>query len=164
MMLVAIIAWWLTGAPTGQPDTVADIDTDIDTDIDSLDARPVNPAVQTDTDPSLQIKQAATGGHQHAQHAHTASSLSSPSAEEIAALLDKHLTPAMREEINDMLSPPPQGHEVVIDKNGGHVEMGSTAATVMVAVIDDSGNTVVTDIVTPLDTQPNTPNTPMEQK
>ena len=59
----------------------------------------------------------------------------------------------MRREINQMLSPPPQGHEVVIDKDGGRVEMESTAASVMVAVIDENGNTIVTDIDTPLEQQ-----------
>ena len=69
---------------------------------------------------------------------------------ELAALLDKRLTPAMKREINSLLNPDNQGYPEQHSESGSYVDLSRRAFSVPVAVIDDNGNTVVTDITQPL--------------
>ena len=71
--------------------------------------------------------------------------------ERMAELIKQRLTPEMRAEINARLNPPNQNYTEIKTEQGGYVNLGSRAASVAVAFIDDEGNTVVTDITEPLD-------------
>lgn len=66
--------------------------------------------------------------------------------QQLAALIKQHVTPQMRQDINDMLNPPDQEYKEVRVGNGGYIELGKRAVSVPIAIIDDNGNTVVTDI------------------
>lgn len=68
----------------------------------------------------------------------------------LAALLDKRLTPAMKREINSLLNPDNQDYPEQYNESGGYVDLSQRAFSVPIAVIDDNGNTIVTDITQPL--------------
>ncbi|MGB5325524.1 MAG: hypothetical protein WBN40_08885 [Pseudomonadales bacterium] len=66
---------------------------------------------------------------------------------ELAALLERRLTPAMRRAINEQLQPggsPPREKQ---GRYGSYLDFSDRAASVMIAVIDDDGNTVITDVM-----------------
>ena len=66
---------------------------------------------------------------------------------ELAALLERRLTPAMRRAINEQLQPggsPPRERQ---GPYGSFLDFSDRAASVMIAVIDDDGNTVITDVM-----------------
>lgn len=68
----------------------------------------------------------------------------------IAELIKQRLTPEMRAEINTRLNPPNESYTEIKTEQGGYVNLGKRAASVSIAIIDDNGNTVVTDITSPL--------------
>lgn len=68
----------------------------------------------------------------------------------LAELIEKHVSLKMRREINAKLNPPGQTYREVETAQGGYVDMGNRASSVMIAIIDDDGSTVVTDINLPL--------------
>ena len=68
----------------------------------------------------------------------------------LADLLERRLTPAMKREINALLEPANASFEEQYGEQGGFVDLSRRAYSVPVAVIDDDGNTVVTDIMQPL--------------
>ena len=70
--------------------------------------------------------------------------------QQIAALIEKHVTPQMRQDINNMLNPSDEKYKEVHTANGGYIELGKRAVSVPIAIIDDNGNTLVTDITQPL--------------
>ena len=70
--------------------------------------------------------------------------------QQIAELIKQRLTPEMRAEINTRLNPPNESYTEIKTEQGGYVNLGKRAASVSIAIIDDNGNTVVTDITSPL--------------
>ena len=77
-------------------------------------------------------------------------SLKESEDDRLAELIKQRLTPEMRAEINARLNPPNQNYTEIETKEGGYVNLGSRAASVAIAFIDEDGNTVVTDITEPL--------------
>ncbi|MBT8139644.1 MAG: hypothetical protein KJP25_07735 [Gammaproteobacteria bacterium] len=69
---------------------------------------------------------------------------------ELSALLQRRLTPAMRDEINQQLQPGKQAPQLRQGRYGSYLDMSDRASSVVIAVIDDDGSTVVTDITAPL--------------
>lgn len=69
---------------------------------------------------------------------------------ELEELLQRRLTPAMRREINERLRPGGKPPQVRQGQFGSYIDLSDRAASVVVAVIDDDGNTVVTDFTQPL--------------
>lgn len=70
--------------------------------------------------------------------------------QQLAELIKQRLTPEMRAEINARLNPPNESYTEITTEYGGYVNLGKRAGSVSIAVIDDNGNTVVTDITRPL--------------
>lgn len=70
--------------------------------------------------------------------------------ERIAELLEKHITPEMRQEINELLKPSGHTYKEVKTERGGYIELGKRATSVSVAVIDDDGQMIITDLTSPL--------------
>ena len=85
------------------------------------------------------------------EQAHTQETPFKPSEDErMAELIQQRLTPEMRAEINTRLNPPNQSYTEIKTETGGYVNLGKRATSVSIAFIDEEGNTVVTDITSPL--------------
>lgn len=72
------------------------------------------------------------------------------SEEHIAELLERHIPPEMRQEINELLKPSGQVYREVKTERGGYIELGKRATSVAVAVIDDDGQMIISDLTSPL--------------
>lgn len=70
--------------------------------------------------------------------------------EKIAALIQKRLTPEMIDEINQKLNPGNQTYAEVITNYGAYIDLRGRASTVSIALIDDNGELIVTDISNPI--------------
>lgn len=68
----------------------------------------------------------------------------------VAELMEQHLAPAMREKINQRLQPDGAEYPVIETDNGSYVDLSQRATTVPIAIVDDDGELVVTDITNPL--------------
>lgn len=83
-------------------------------------------------------------GHSH-EHAHE-----KIDQEKLESLIDKHISDEMRAAINESLRPGNQPPQVI--ELDGHLVLDTSdrAATVMVGIIDEDDNLVVTDFTQPL--------------
>ena len=95
-----------------------------------------------DHDSTVQID--SEHGHSH-EHAHE-----KIDQEQLESLIDKHISDEMRAAINEALRPGNQPPQVI--ELDGHLVLDTSdrAATVMVGIIDDDDNLVVTDFTQPL--------------
>jgi len=75
--------------------------------------------------------------------------------EKIAALIQKRLTPEMIDEINQKLNPSNRTYTEVTTDYGAYIDLRGRASTVSIALIDDSGELIVTDISNPIPTDKN---------
>lgn len=81
---------------------------------------------------------------------------STPSDEEvdIDALIRKHLSVEMIQEINEKLRPTNKPPQVVQNAQGSYVDLSDRSSTVSIAVIDENGETIVFDITSPINLEP----------
>lgn len=84
---------------------------------------------------------------------------STPSDEEvdIDALIRKHLSVEMIQEINEKLRPTNKPPQVVQNAQGSYVDLSDRSSTVSIAVIDENGETIVFDITSPINLEPESP-------
>ena len=93
------------------------------------------PAAETNTAENAQLQRATTP----------------PSEPQATIPLHQQLDPAVVREVNERLAPANQSYPVVIDSDGsGYVDMGARSTSVAVAVIDENGEVVITDLTQPL--------------
>ena len=88
--------------------------------------------------------------------AHAAGGAQSPRkplpGKDLAELMQRKLTPAMRREINQHLRPDNRAPRLRQGTAGTYVDLFDRASSVMIAIIDDNNNTVVADITQPIAT------------
>lgn len=70
--------------------------------------------------------------------------------EALDTLLDRRLTPAMKRQVNERLRPGNRNPQARSGRYGSYVDLRDRASSVMIAVIDDNGDTVLTDVMRPL--------------
>jgi len=68
----------------------------------------------------------------------------------LAELMEKHISPEMRTEINEMLRPGDRPPETIRRGETEILDTSDRASTVVIGLIDESGELVVTDITSPL--------------
>ena len=73
--------------------------------------------------------------------------------QKLAELIDKHISPSMRREINEKLRPGGMPPKRVIQGNLDMLDTSDRAATVVVGMIDENNNLIVTDFTSPLPEQ-----------
>ena len=120
-------------------------------DSQSLSAAPPQDPVQSATQsPAIEQLASQTGEINDNHQANKPQRRQPLSDKALAELLERKLTPAMRRAINEQLQPggsPPRERQ---GRYGSYLDFSDRAASVMIAVIDDDGNTVITDVMQPL--------------
>lgn len=69
--------------------------------------------------------------------------------EKLAELMEKHLTPEMRQKINNMLEPNGEPPKIIETNQGSHLDLSDRASSVVIAIIEDD-QLHVTDITNTL--------------
>ena len=67
--------------------------------------------------------------------------------------LHERLDPAVVREVNERLAPPDQQYPEIIDGDDVQIDLGARSTSVTVAVIDEDGELIVTDLTQPIPEQ-----------
>lgn len=74
--------------------------------------------------------------------------------QQLARLIEQRFTPAMKQQINQLLAPAGRVYREQPAVRGGMIDLSGRASSVTIAVLDDDGELLVADITSPLAEQP----------